>query len=274
MTYKTILVHVNQSRHCPQRTRIAARLAVAQHAHLVGGAASGVSASCEINLQTSIVASHLAFLTQCARHALGEFENTARQAGVETFESRLIDDDASTALALQGRHSDLIVLGQTDPHEPGVSPIDLPETVLIECARPVLIVPHAGTHENFGRKTLIAWDGSIEASRAVGLAVPLLQQADEVVVCVLNAPSRPKVHGAEPGADLALYLARHGIKVEVLPNKTAPHVDDMLLALIAEIGADSLVMGAYGHTRFREIVLGGATAGILKKMTVPVLLAH
>ena len=116
---------------------------------------------------------------------------------------------------------------------------------------------------------------SRKATRAVNDAMPLLETADSVTVLVINPIGGIDGHGEEPGADIALHLARHGV------NATAEHmvaedisVGDMLLSRCANAGADLLVMGAYGHSRMRELILGGATRNILQHMTVPVLMSH
>ena len=102
--------------------------------------------------------------------------------------------------------------------------------------------------------------------------VPVQQRAQIVDVAVINP--RSQAHGAEPGADIALYLARHGIRVQVVQHHTGQEVGAALLALANEVNADLIVMGGYGHTRFREILLGGVTRTVLDAMTVPVLMSH
>ena len=137
-----------------------------------------------------------------------------------------------------------------------------------------MIVPHAGHFERPGKHVLIAWDGSMEATRAVSNALPALRRAKQVTVALFNVPRYGIVHGQEPGADIAQYLARHGVKVNVCNDVTAIDIGNALLSLAADKGADLLVMGGYGHSRFREVLLGGVTQTILKTMTLPVMLSH
>jgi nucleotide-binding universal stress UspA family protein len=169
------------------------------------------------------------------------------------------------------------VIGQNDPNEslPGVR-ADFPEYVVMNSGRPVLIIPYAGRFHNVGRRVLIAWDASVEATRAITTAIPLLKRADHVELAVFNPTVGLEAHGERPGADIALYLARHGVKVEVSEEKTAAGMDvgNALLSHAADIGADLMVMGGYGHSRFREVLLGGVTDTVLKSMTVPTLMAH
>ena len=114
----------------------------------------------------------------------------------------------------------------------------------------------------------------MEATRAVTNALPLLTRARHVTLVVFNVSRFNGAHGQEPGADIALYLARHGVKVSVSSQFTELDIGNALLSLAADKGADLLVMGSYGHTRFREVLLGGVTQTILKTMTLPVLMSH
>lgn len=275
MAYKTILVHVDESTHASERIKIAAAIAMTENAHLIGTAMSGASrylvqtrmlAELDPNLKT-----HLDFLRQRAMHGLRDFEAAVRKLGLPSFEKRLVDDEAGGGICLQARYADLVVIGQNDPNE--VSPVvlpDFPQYVVLNCGRPVLLVPYAGRFDNIGRRVLIAWDASMTAMHAVTNALPLLQRAQMIEAVIFNPPSS----GALPAADLAAYLVRHDIKVEVLQRKTEGDVGDALLALAARLGSDVIVMGGYGHSRFREILLGGVTQTVLEKMAVPVLMSH
>jgi nucleotide-binding universal stress UspA family protein len=150
------------------------------------------------------------------------------------------------------------------------------EYVLLNAINPVLIVPYAGEFSSVGQRVLIAWDGSMEAARAVHGAIPLLQRAGQVQVAVFDPRVGPGAHGEEPGADIALFLARHGIRVDVSRHVTGGEIDigNAILSHASDFGADLLVMGGYGHSRFREVLLGGVTRTILRSMTTPVLMSH
>lgn len=279
MSYKTILVHVDASKHAAQRIRIAARLAHAQEAHLVGAAMTGIA---KLTYEAGILphndsglASVIDAMHERARQALESFESIAKQEGVRSYEKRLLDDEAGEGISLQARYADLVVISQTDREDTTASvTAAFPDYVSLNCSRPVLIVPHTGNFPKIGNKILIAWDGGREASSAITNALPLLRQAQLVQVAVFNPQSRPSVHGEQPGADIALYLARHGVKVEVIQKNTQGDIGNALLNLAVETTTDMIVMGSYGHSRFREILLGGVTRTILESMTVPVLMAH
>jgi len=122
---------------------------------------------------------------------------------------------------------------------------------------------------------MIAWDAGRESARAVSDALPLLKRAKAVEVAVFNPERRRRDHGEQPGADVSLYLARHGVKVTVAQQSGADfEVGAQVLSRAADTAADLIVMGAYGHSRVRELVLGGVTRTILESMTVPVLMSH
>lgn len=114
----------------------------------------------------------------------------------------------------------------------------------------------------------------MEATHAVTAALPILKRANNVKIAVINPAAEPDAHGADPGTDIALYLARHDVKVEVVQKTTENDAGNALLSVVQDLSSDLLVMGAYGHSRFREIILGGATRTMLESMTVPVLMAH
>ena len=279
MSYKTILVHVDHSRHAPQRIRVAAEIALRDNAHLVGLAMTGVSRylldSDTVDHQEPVLLTHISALKKQAEQALEKYEELVRQMGVLSWEKRLVDDEPAGGVSLEARYADLVVLGQTDTDE--VLPAmmsDFPEYVVMYAGRPVLIVPYAGSFEHIGKKILVAWDGSMEASRAINGALPFLRQAHEVKVVVFNADKQVNVHGEQPGADIALYLARHGVNVDVLQETTDQDSGNALLSLAADTFADLLVMGCYAHSRFREVLLGGASRTVLESMTLPVLMAH
>lgn len=283
MSYKTILVHVDDAKNATARIELAAGLALADGAHLIGSALTGVSRFLFETMAPDGIAPgsipsiepYLKTLRQRADSMLEKFEEIASRTGVTSFEKRLTDDEAVGGLSLQARYCDLAVLGQYDPE--GVAPstyANLPEYVAMNSGCPVLVVPYGAEIRSTGRRVLIAWNGSGEAAKAVRSAIPLLRRAEIVEVAVFDRDIPPDAHGEQPGADIALFLARHGIKVDVLQRSTESKVGDALLSLASDLNSDLLVMGCYGHTRFREVLLGGATRTILRSMTLPVLMAH
>jgi len=280
MSYRTILVHVDKSANTASRITLAANLADREGAHLVGTAMTGVPrymyAGSPFDLTGAMVTEYVRFASTRADEALAAFEEITARIGVQSVESRRREEDEYFGLCLQARYADLVVLSQAnaEDRDTGGLLLDLPEYVVLNCGRPVLLVPKAGEFESVGSRPLIAWNGSMEAARAITAAIPLLKRANKVTVALFDAQVGDNGHGEEPGADIALYLARHGVKVEVQRNRSPIDAGKAILSLATDLNADLLVMGAYGHSRFREVMLGGATRTVLATMTLPVLMVH
>ena len=282
MSLKSVLVHLDQSPRSDVRVRLAAQISQSFNSHLIGAAMTGISRHvfnrAEFDLTDPVFAHHRDHLRQHARGVLDHFEQLVASVGVDSVESRLVDDDAAGGMALQARYADLAVVGQFDPAAviPGVMST-MPEMVVLGCGRPVLIVPHSGQPNYPFHRQLIAWDGGLSATRAVTLALPLLQKAESVDVLVMqtdHSNQADATHGEQPGADLALFLARHGVKVNVITRQISGDAGEALLSIAADLDSHLIVMGGYGHTRFSELVIGGVTRTLLQSMTVPVLMAH
>lgn len=201
------------------------------------------------------------------------FERRAGLTGI-TFDSRIVSDDVEGAAIAFGeiaRNYDLAVVAQADPDE--TLPQDLTiEAALFDSGRPLLMVPYIQAKGIALDRVMVCWDGSRNAARAIGDAMPLLTRAKQIdVVTVDQNEKRNEIRGAQ----IAEHLARHKLAVDV-KSIVAPGSDaaSVILSQAADSGTDLIVMGAYGHTRFREFVLGGATRAILSSMTVPVLMSH
>lgn len=282
MSYKTVLVHVNESKHALDRINLAARLASDFQAHLVGVAATTLpggfyvpGAFGESNVTLN---SYLQLLREQAKTALAELEAVARNTALPSFETRTMEDEAGSAVSLLARYADLVVIGQIDPVESLPSQRrDLPEYILLNSGRPVLIVPFAGKLDGAAKRIVIAWDGSKEAARAAVAALPFLSRANAVQIAIFKSRTEIEIDGDHhPGPELARYLERHGIKTELI-EQNAPagvSIGDALLGLTRDANADMLVMGGYGHSRFREVLLGGVTRTVLSDMRIPTLMAH
>jgi nucleotide-binding universal stress UspA family protein len=203
------------------------------------------------------------------------FENIVSRHSLSS-EWRAAPGYPSEVAAVNGRYADLIILGQINPDDarsPFVRP--RPEEVALLAGRPVLVIPYAGTFANVGRKVLVGWDASREATRAVSDAMPLLAGASSVTVIAVDPKQSEDRHGEIPGADIALHLARHGVSAKIESASSGGiGIGNTLLARASELEADLLVMGAYGHSRVHEVLLGGATRTVLASMTLPVLMAH
>lgn len=277
--YKTILVHVDGSARASQRIDIAARLAMLHEAHLVGTALTGLSPFMmpvgALEPGVPPIVFPVEALRADADRALDAFDALARRAGVHSFERRRVEEEAGIGVSMQARYCDLVVIGQNDPAAIAQRlRSDFPEYVLLNCARPVLVVPLAAIKDELGKRITVAWNGSNEAVRAITSAIPMLQRAEQVNVVVFNADREGNLHGEDPGADIGLYLARHGIRIDVTAVDGSPDVGAALLSKASDSGSDLIVMGAYGHSRMREFLLGGVTRTALRSAPIPLWMAH
>ncbi len=276
MSYKTILVQIGSDKRCTLRVEVAFRLARQHDAHLVA-----LHAIAPFEPPGYVLAEMGPAILEAQKHAIAtelvrteaEFTKQAEKAGMRNIEWRTAIDNPVDAMTLHARYADLVVIGQTDSTEETNLGADFPERLVLAAGRPVLILPSAGNFPGIGKRILVAWNAGLEATRALTDAIPLLQRADTVHVMAVNP--RQGEHGNVPGADIGLYLARHGVRVEVKTDQGAEiDVGNELLSRAADLDADLIVMGCYGHSRLKEWVLGGATRTILESMTVPVLMSH
>ncbi|MDB5958840.1 MAG: hypothetical protein JWP59_134 [Massilia sp.] len=276
--FKTILVHVDLSSHAPARMRYAASLAHAHGSHLVGAAMLGVSRTMFPNGDAAppatLGASCFDPLSDNAKRALARFEAIATTMQVP-HDTRLVYDQAADGLALLARFADLAVVSQDDSAEstPDTA-VRLPEYVILNSARPVLVVPRADPLPLVAPKVLVAWDGSKEASCALSASIPMLRRASEVIVATLAAPDADEAGSMAEQPDLVNFLARHGVTAQIMLRVQQHDAGHELLSMARELRCEVLVMGCFGHTRFRELCLGGASRTVLAEANIPVLLAH
>lgn len=209
-----------------------------------------------------------------AKTACVRFDAEANRVGIsaETRVAEILMGGAPEGFVVACRTTDLVVIGQDDPDRPEPMRETIIETAPFEGCAPMLLVPYIARGTLSFDRVTIAWDGGRTAARAVHAALPFLKLAQKVTILMVGKAS--SIPG-EPGGDIATWLSRHGLDVEVVAQE-APDiaVADALLDHAADTSADLLVMGGYGHSRVREFLLGGATRGILAAMTIPVLMAH
>ncbi|HVC55800.1 MAG TPA: universal stress protein [Stellaceae bacterium] len=277
MAIRDILVVVGDAATVAQRVMPAAALAAATSARLTGLCASGYPAEDaygDLSGWMQLVETYLKAQRAAASAAEAAFRQELaprKLAGDWIYRE---GDPTGTVMALAALY-DLVVVGQTNPDgEPGGAPGPRPEGVVLGAGRPVLVVPYAGSFAEIGRHVVVAWNGGREAARALHDAMFVLERAEIVTVLEVE-PATAFGASRISAADVAAALVRRGIKASS-QRETAGDigVDDLLLSRAADLGADLLVMGAYGHSRLREFVLGGASRGIFQHMTLPVLMAH
>ncbi len=275
--YKTILAHFDSTERSPRRLQAAGMLAEAFDAHLaaVYSIMSPLYSEPFVADGGAFVAQELLrFQERKDAEARASFDRAVPSIG-RPVEWRAAAGDPATVVNEHARYADLVVLGQYDEDAANDVTPDFIGRVIMGSGRPVLVVPYAGEIGSIGRRPMVAWNASREATRAVSSSMPMLRRADEVQVTTFNARAGRGGHGELPGADIAAYLARHGVKANV-SGTTSKEVDigNQILSRADDFQADLIVMGGYGHSRAYEFVMGGATRTLLEAMTVPVLFAH
>jgi len=277
--YRTIVVHVDGGGQLAPRLRVAAGLARQHGGHLVASAVTGISQRDFLVLGSSPMAALPDGDLERLREAATELLRTAAVQmdglDVPSWEQRIVEDNAEHALVLESRYADLLVLSRGAPAHARLRIVtELPEYVALHCSRPVLVVPDDFASDTVGTTVVVGWNASMEATRAVTAALPQLKLARSVLLALINPETLAERHGEQPGGDIALYLARHGVNVEIVRESSNAGTAAALLGLARDCGADLLVAGAYGHSRYREWVAGGVTRTLLEENTVPLLLAH
>ena len=274
---KDIVVNLTIGGERDAAANYAVSLASIFKAHLVGVAFvydPKVSANLIVGIPAELIDAQRAATKHLANEAVVRFEALAKQAGVMT-ESQMIDvapGHVGDTFGRLARSFDLSVIRQAEPNK-AEQEVPIIEGALFESGRSVIVVPYVQTQGAKFNCVMIGWDGSRTAARAIGDAMPVLKRAKMIEVFTVVAG--PTKNTELPGIDIGQHLSRHGLKVEV---KRIPavgiNVPEAILSHAADISADFMVMGGYGHSRLREYVLGGATRGILSSMTLPTLMSN
>jgi len=203
------------------------------------------------------------------------FELACQAAGCTDLTWQETQDEPVRAFSQHAWAADLLVLNQHDPKAEGASgvPADFVASVLLATGRPALVLPYIEIAKPPGQDVLVAWKATRESARALTSALPLLQRARQVHVLSWNEADTPGADATEPAMR---YLLRHGVAAQSHAQRGRPprELGEALLSQAADLQADLLVMGCYGHGRAREWALGGVTRTVLKSMTLPVLMAH
>lgn len=278
-TFSSMLVHVDSSPATVTRLQLAERLAESFDAQV-----TALFAATPADLQYPFagvgggdfqVAGLLREFEADRRRRARALFDQVRDAGAKRLTwAELAHTEPLAGFATQALYSDLVLLGQRQPHPdaPPDVPGDFIASVLIESGKPALVVPYIGLPDTLARQVVVAWKPTREAARAVSAALPLLRAAERVHVALWSDASGAAGDAAEP---IEHYLRSHGVATTVHRYGTVTRdIGEHLLSAAADLQADLLVMGCYGHSRAREWVLGGATRTLLQSMTLPVLLAH
>jgi nucleotide-binding universal stress UspA family protein len=279
MTYKTLLVHLDTSARANARLSLALKLARTFGAHLDGLFATFMPHPHEFYVMSGS-ADYYDEHRQLRAEQRGAIERRFR---AELARARVEGDWVAAerapiaSVTQRSRSADLTIVGQTDPDDPEAYVADqFVEMIVMGAGGPVLVMPYTGSFESIGERVLIGWNGTREAVRAVHDAIPFISRAAHVTIAAAATTFGPAASEASC-TDLAAMLARHGattVDVERFERHASETSGDALLRYAADGGFDLLVMGAYGHARLQEMVLGGATRSVLATMTLPVLMSH
>jgi nucleotide-binding universal stress UspA family protein len=279
MKYKNILVHLDNSSGCRNRLEVAFGLARENKAHLLGLfvvptyiVPSYVEAQISVDLINDVTEKALAR----ARDTAARYEQLAKDAGVK-LETAVLEDQLIPVLREHSKYADLLLLGQDHPEDPDNVSYGLADALLFEGGCACLIVPHSGKVTTPGKRVLLTWNASRESARALRDAIPLLSGADSVVVLSSEPDGGDnQLANGHPHAEALLRLLKsHGIAaVSSGFNNLDVNASDAIVGQAVEMKADLIVMGAYGHARLREIILGGVTRDLLKQAPTCLLLSH
>jgi nucleotide-binding universal stress UspA family protein len=276
MSYKTILVYLNDSRRAEAILEPAVYLAERNNAHLIGlhVFASVPAPPVPVPYGADIVKAVAAAQQKETEEIAATFARmtAGRQLVAEWRAAKGPRVDPTSAVLEHSRTADLVITGQTDPDWEVTPLTDIAEHLALSSGRPVLVIPYVGRYPTPGRNVVVSWKASRESARAVFDALPLLKQAEQVQILEVGEGG---ASGVSVDSTVAVTLARHGIKPSVRTSVIGDiSVGDEILSRLTDMGADLLVMGAYGHSRMRELVLGGVTRHIARHMSVPTLFSH
>jgi nucleotide-binding universal stress UspA family protein len=277
MAYKETLVVFDNAAGAARRVAPAAALAATFGARLTGFFATGYPISTaygDLSGWAELVDAYM----QAQRAEASAAEAAFRQALGQhklTGEWQYREAEATVSIIAEAALYDLVVIGQPNA-DAAIGNFGLrPEEIVLGAGRPVLVVPYAGEFPELGKKVLVGWNRRRESVRSLHDAMPILERAEAVTVIEVDPAETILNEPVVSAETVAQALSRRGIKASAESEASGGlPVDDVLLSRAADLGADLLVMGAYGHSRLREYVLGGVSRGVFRQMTVPVLMAH
>jgi nucleotide-binding universal stress UspA family protein len=279
MSYKTLLVSLNEIERLDAVLGVAASLAGAQKSHVLGLyviPAPAVYPAVGPYVVPEVFDGLTRYFEEQSKGARRKFEAVMKRHGLsfQWLEVKALTSAISDTVSEMGRIADLVVVSETNRDGRNGVELDFVENIILGVGRPVLILPRSATADFDPAIVLCGYNGSKEAARAVHDAVPLLKNAKDVRLLWVD-PAKELETGALPGADMVECLRRHGVKAsaESLPSNGL-NPAEAIMAQARETGAGVVVMGAYGHSRIREFVLGGATRHALSAMTMPLLVSH
>lgn len=280
MGYRTILVSLNNADQTPALLTHAVSIAKKNNAHLIG-----LHVLPTINIQPfSVTVEIPAQVLEAQKKAFQDeadkirkhFEDVTSRETISAEWRKISDQMASivTRTVENAHYADLIIVGQGNP-EGADGLADLCERLIMEAGRPIYIVPSENSSDHAGEVVLLAWNASRESARATFDALPFLRNSRQVNIVWIDAEDSAGQRIDLGGSEIATCLARHNVKAEVISTaQKSGGIGQSLKDQVANSGADLIVMGGYGHSRFSEYIFGGATRHMLTHMPVPILISH
>lgn len=279
MTYRTILVSLTTESNAERLSRAACALARQFDAHIIGlhtNQAMPMHPGVSVHLTPEAMSMFADAQKRQAEAIRAIFERVTSAEGIAGHWT-LVDANANSAgirHVEHARYADLVLMSQADPDHDRADQADIQREVIMGCGCPVLVLPNAGTFESFGRKVMIGWSATREAARAVHDAIPFMRGGEATVMWVSHSPDDAD-HLNETAEAVADNLRRHEVDVRVAHWQSGGiAIGDALLNEAYESGADLIVSGAFGHSRFYDFVIGATTTHLLEHMTLPVLFSH
>jgi nucleotide-binding universal stress UspA family protein len=277
MAIKNILIHIDNSAACENRVNTAIQLAGQHEAQIAGIFVIPdfpAPTYYEAQISADIIAEIDKEALEAAKITQRKYVDMADKAGFP-LTIAIEKGNLISVLDEYARFTDLLVLGANDPEDPENMSEALADNMVLEAGAPCLIVPRSSSGKFTANRVLVAWNASREAARTLKDAMPILNHADHVEVLLVN-PSQYEVdQDSIHGKGVSSFLNQHGINhVIQIESGDNAKPGDTIITRASKIDADLIVMGAYGHSRLREIVLGGVTRKLLRQMTVPVFISH
>lgn len=279
MAIKDILVHLDSDDAGAVVVDAAVKMAKAHDARLIGlyaGVPFDIPSYVVAQLPPEVIETHQKHVQESARSTADAFEKACADNDI-SYDIRTGDwrDPVESIICTHARYADMVMIVQPENEILSGRAREVADHVVLRSGAPVVIVPRKPARTGAGARILIGWDGRRHAARAVKDAMPILAAAESVKILAVDPKPGVAGLGDLPGADLAQYLATHGVKAEADHKASGSlRVGDVLLNEAAEIGADLIVTGAYGHARLGELILGGVTDTLMEEMTIPVLMSH
>jgi len=280
MSYRTILIYVDNYERAEATLEVALSLAERNTAHLNGlyvFPPLQLYLSSDVPIPQDLIDKHLNYHQELSDSLSKQFVAATANRDL-VAEWRYLDSaqlSPLNALSTLSHTADLLIMNRVNNDWAHAGQSGLTEQVLLESSRPILIVPDDNTIQDPGKHVIIAWNGSSESTRAVFDALPMLRDAESVVILRINPPAAERHQVLGTASELLNTLSRHGVNVSL--TQTEAHrgeIGEEINRVVVEQGADLLVMGAYGHNRIREQLFGGVTRSVFSDMNIPVLMSH